>query len=130
MIYVRGQAQDYDAWQAAGAQGWSFGDIEPYFRKLESYAQGGESRGKSGPMHLEQVAERFPIADAFLKAASEDGQPNNHDYNAEDQEGFGYYQVVQHKGRSWSVVDGYLNPIRTCKNQEIGRESGRESVCQ
>src|SRR3546814_11236022 len=85
MIYVRGQAQDYDAWQAAGAQGWSFGDIEPYFRKLESYAQGGESRGKSGPMHLEPVAERFPIADAFLKAAREDGQHNTHDYNSSEE---------------------------------------------
>ncbi|MYN12713.1 choline dehydrogenase [Pusillimonas sp. TS35] len=119
MIYVRGQEQDYDAWQAVGARGWAFGDVEPYFRKLENYARGGEARGHDGPMHLEQVAERFPIADAFLKAADEDGQPRNDDYNVGDQEGFGYYQVVQHRGRRWSVVDGYLNPARHRKNLVI-----------
>ncbi|AEC21341.1 glucose-methanol-choline oxidoreductase [Pusillimonas sp. T7-7] len=122
MIYVRGQSQDYDAWQAAGAQGWGFDEVEPYFRKLENYARGEESRGKNGPMYLEQVAERFPIADAFLKAAGEDGQPWNDDYNAGNQEGFGYYQVAQHKGRRWSVVDGYLRPARHRKNLVI--ESG------
>ncbi|NYT84703.1 GMC family oxidoreductase [Pollutimonas harenae] len=119
MIYVRGQAQDYDAWQAAGAQGWGYDQVEPYFCKLENYAGGGEARGNNGPMHLEQVAERFPISDAFLQAAKEDGQRWNDDYNDGDQEGFGYYQVVQHKGRRWSIVEGYLNSARQRKNLSI-----------
>lgn len=119
MIYVRGQPQDYDDWAQGGATGWSFAEVEPYFRKLECYAQGGAGRGTQGPMHLEQVAERFPISDAFLAAAAQDGQPLNPDYNGSDQEGFGYYQVLQHRGRRWSVVDGYLKPARQRGNLTV-----------
>lgn len=110
MIYVRGQPEDYDAWRDAGARGWGYAEVEPYFRKLERYAPGGASRGKDGPMHLEQVGERFPIASAFLKAAEEDGQPLNDDYNRATQEGFGYYQVNQRHRRRWSAYDAYLAP--------------------
>lgn len=122
MIYVRGQPQDYDAWFAAGATGWSYADVEPYFRKIENYPEGMSSRGRNGPMHLKQVAERFPIADAFMKAAEQDGQRHNDDYNDQDQEGFGYYQVLQYSGRRWSVVDGYLKPAQARTNLKI--ESG------
>ncbi|WP_305806735.1 GMC family oxidoreductase N-terminal domain-containing protein [Stenotrophomonas sp. YIM B06876] len=119
MIYVRGQAQDYDAWRDAGAKGWGSQDVEPYFRKLECYPQGGDTRGKKGPMHLEQVKERFPIADAFMQAAVQDGQRLNDDYNAPDQEGFGYYQVNQRGGRRWSAYDAYLKPARQRPNLTI-----------
>lgn len=112
MIYVRGQAEDYDSWESLGARGWGFRDVEPYFRKLESFPEGGSDRGKSGPMYLARVAERFPISRAFLSAAVEDGQPLNSDYNSSKQEGFGYYQVLQHRGSRWSVVDGYLKKAR------------------
>ena len=60
-------------------------------------------------MRLHEVSERYPVAEAFLKAAQQDGQPLNPDYNAGSQEGVGY-QVLQHRGRRWSVVDGYLKP--------------------
>ena len=116
MIYVRGQPHDYDAWRDAGARGWGYAEVEPYFRKLECYAPGGESRGKNGPVNLEQVRERFPITDAFLKAAQQDGQPLNDDYNGPDQEGFGYYQVNQRAGRRWSAYDAYLAPARKRAN--------------
>ena len=119
MIYVRGQPGDYDAWAAAGAPGWSFKDVEPYFRKLENYAPGGPVRGHGGPMNLEQVRERFPISDAFLKAANEDGLPFNEDYNAEHQDGVGYYQVTQKRGRRWSAYDGYLQPVLTRSNLTV-----------
>ncbi|MFC4276559.1 GMC family oxidoreductase [Achromobacter aloeverae] len=118
-IYVRGQRQDYDAWAAAGATGWSHADVEPYFRRLECYAQGGPSRGKDGPMHLTQVRERYPIAEAFLAAAREDGQRINEDYNGDSQEGFGYYQVLQKDGRRWSAADGYLKPARGRANLQV-----------
>ncbi|MEO7031637.1 MAG: GMC oxidoreductase, partial [Herbaspirillum sp.] len=120
---VRGQPRDYDQWEAAGAQNWNFSHIERYFRKLEQYILGGEYRGKDGPMHLEQVAERFPIASAFLDAAVEDGQKLNNDYNGKDQEGFGYYQVLQHQGRRWSVVDGYLKPALSRPNLTVVAEA-------
>lgn len=112
MIYVRGQPQDYDAWQRAGATGWGYADVEPCFRKLESYAPGGATRGKQGPLNLEQVRERFPIAQGFLAAAAEDGQPMNADYNGDTQTGFGYYQVNQRNGQRWSAYDAYLQPAR------------------
>lgn len=110
MIYVRGQPGDYDSWRDGGAVGWGASDVEPYFRRIENFAAGGAHRGTSGPMHIEQVAERYPLAEAMLAAAREDGQPINPDYNGHDQEGFGYYQVTQRRGRRWSVVDGYLKP--------------------
>ena len=119
MIYVRGQPGDYDAWESGGARGWNFDTLKPYFKKIENYAQGDHRRGHEGPMHLDQVRERYPISDAFMLAAKQDGQPFNADYNGDDQTGFGYYQVAQHKGRRWSVVDGYLNPARNRPNLTI-----------
>jgi len=119
MIYVRGQPQDYDGWEAAGATGWGHSQAERIFRKIECYEPGDASRGKNGPMYLEEVAERFPISDAFLQAAQEDGQPLNPDYNGGSQEGVGYYQVLQHRGRRWSVVDGYLKPASGRKNLTV-----------
>jgi choline dehydrogenase-like flavoprotein len=119
MIYVRGQPGDYDAWEQAGAKGWNFQSMQPYFQKFEAYQQGDASRGREGPMRIHQVSERYPIADAFLDAASQDGQVRNADYNGASQEGFGYYQVFQHQGRRWSVVEAYLNPARGRKNLEI-----------
>ncbi len=127
MIYVRGQPQDYDGWAAAGARGWGWAEVEPYFRKIEHYAAGGERRGHDGPMHVEQVAERYPIADAFLRAAAEDGQRLADDYNLDDQEGFGHYQVAQRRGRRWSVVDGYLTPARKRPNLRV--ETGAHVLC-
>lgn len=116
MIYVRGQPGDYDRWEQAGGRGWGFDSVKRYFRDLENYDDGSTSRGKSGPMHLLRVRERYPISDAFLCAATEDGQTLNADYNGASQEGFGYYQVTQKAGRRWSVVDGYLTPARKRSN--------------
>lgn len=119
MIYVRGQPGDYDRWLEQGAAGWGWKDVEPYFRRLENFAEGGLGRGKAGPMYLERVKERFPISDAFLRAAAEDGQPYNQDYNGADQEGVGYYQVSQRNGQRWSVVDGYLKPAMPRSNLTV-----------
>jgi choline dehydrogenase-like flavoprotein len=119
MVYVRGQAGDYDAWRDAGARGWGWNDVEPYFRKLENYDEGGPTRGHDGPMKLAQVRERFPISDAFIAAAQEDGLAFNDDYNAGRQEGVGYYQATQSRGRRWSAYDGYLRPALSRKNLTV-----------
>ena len=119
MIYVRGQPQDYDHWAEMGATGWSAQEVAPYFRKMEAYVDGDSRRGKSGPMHISQTAVRHPIASAWLKAAAQDGQPLNEDYNGERQDGFGYYQVTQKGGQRWSAVDGYLNPVRQRSNLTV-----------
>lgn len=119
MIYVHGQPEDYDHWVAMGATGWSAQDVAPYFKKMETYLPGDEARGKGGPMHVHQVSERYPLAQALLQAAEQDGQPLSQDYNGRTQEGFGYYQVAQKDGQRWSVVEGYLNPVRQRKNLTI-----------
>ena len=118
MVYLRGQAADYDGWAAAGATGWAFADVEPYFRRIEDYAQGGAGRGDAGPLHVTQVRERFPMADAFLEAAVQDGGRIVDDYNL-DQTGFGYYQVNQYRGRRWSPYDAYLAPVRNRANLSV-----------
>ena len=119
MIYVHGQREDYDHWANLGATGWSSKELMPYFAKLETYLKGDAQRGKSGPMHIHQVTERYPLVDALLQAAVQDGQPLNEDYNGKGQEGFGYYQVEQKNGRRWSAYDGYLKPVRHRKNLTV-----------
>lgn len=122
MVCVRGQAADYDEWADGGANGWSHTDVEPYFRRVEDFAQGGRGRGRGGPMHIMQVRERFPVADAFLRAAVEDGGRLVEDYNI-DQRGFGYYQVNQFRGRRWSPYDGYLARARGRPNLTVMRDT-------
>ena len=121
MIYVRGQPMDYDLWAQAGCRGWSFADVLPYFQKLEGFreARPGDGRGRDGPLSIETVAERFELAEAFIKAAEEAGYPRNPDYNGEDQEGFGYYQAALKNGRRWSAYDAYLRPARGRPNLEV-----------
>jgi len=119
MVYVRGQPEDYDNWERAGAHGWAFRDVEPYFKKLEDYPQGDARRGHGGPVEIRDAPEHFPIVDAFLDAAAEAGHPRNVDYNAGRQDGFAYFQLTQRKGRRWSVVDAYLNPARQRQNLRI-----------
>lgn len=119
MIYVRGQPEDYDEWRDAGASGWGWDDVAPYFTRLESYDKGGEGRGDSGPMSVVEVSERFPLAQALLDAAKEDGQVINRDYNGRVQEGFCYYQMTQANGRRCSALSAYLEPARHRANLTV-----------
>lgn len=120
MIFVRGQKEDYDGWAQAGARGWSFDDVLPYFKKLESFEEGGSAlRGGDGPMAVERVKLRPELAQAFIKAGTQAGFPYNPDYNGGSQEGFGYYQVTQKKGRRWSAADAYLRRAERRPNLSI-----------
>ena len=117
MIFVRGQQQDFDGWAQAGARGWSWDDVLPYFKKLESFADGDEHlRGRHGPMSVERVKLRPEIAEAFIEAGVQAGYPRNPDYNGETQEGFGYYQVTQKNGRRFSAADAYLRQAENRSN--------------
>jgi choline dehydrogenase-like flavoprotein len=118
MVYCRGQAADYDDWAAAGATGWSWADVEPCFRRIEDVAGDGPGRGRGGPLHVTAIRERFPAADAFLRAAVEDGGRLVDDYNLE-QAGFGYYQLNQFRGRRWSPYDAWLAPARRRPNLTV-----------
>jgi choline dehydrogenase len=124
MIYVRGQAEDFDTWAQLGATGWSFEDVLPYFRKLEHFEDpDAPLRGRGGPMNVVRVSERFSIAEAFLESAEQAGYPRNSDYNGRTQEGFGYYQVAQKNGRRWSTADGYLRPSLGRRNLDVRTEA-------
>jgi choline dehydrogenase-like flavoprotein len=120
MIFVRGQKEDYDQWAQMGAIGWSFDDVLPYFKKLESFEDGGNRmRGGDGPMAVERVKLRPEIAEAFIAAGEQAGFPRNSDYNGETQEGFGYYQVTQKRGRRWSAADAYLRRAERRRNLAV-----------
>lgn len=119
MIYVRGQAQDFDRWQQMGAAGWSAHDLAPYFKRLENYVLAKGERGRDGPLHIDQVRERFPIASAMIDAAKQAGHPYNEDYNADTQLGFGYYQVNQKRGERFSAFDAYLKPAMSRRNLTV-----------
>ena len=111
MIYVRGHAGDYDHWQEAGATGWSFADILPYFKKMETALQGQDGwRGTDGPLHITRGQQTNPLHQAFMEAASEAGYALTPDYNGACQEGFGAADMTVHKGRRWSSANAYLRP--------------------
>lgn len=113
MIWVRGQPEDYDGWAQSGATGWSHEDLAPTFRRIENFRDPGDpTRGASGPVEVVRVRERNPLLEAFIAAAGQAGHRHNPDYNGPDQEGFGYYQVSQRRGRRWSARDAYLAPAR------------------
>lgn len=124
MIFVRGQAQDFDHWAQLGNRGWGFKDVLPYFRRLERFEDGSnELRGGSGPLDVVRVKERPVLSEAFIEAAREAGFERNPDYNGKSQDGFGYYQVNQRRGRRWSAAAAYLHPARKRPNLEIHTHS-------
>ncbi|WP_421697355.1 GMC family oxidoreductase [Ancylobacter sp.] len=120
MIYVRGQPGDFDKWAQSGASGWSFAELVPYFRKVEAFdGPAGETRGGDGALGITEVGLRPPLADAFIAAAQQAGYGLNRDYNDGHQEGFGYYQATQRRGRRVSAKSAYLDPARGRRNLAI-----------
>ncbi len=120
MLYVRGQARDYDVWAQLGNRGWSYSDVLPYFKHAESFERGGdEIRGGEGPLNVVDMYERHEMVDAFVEAGVELGYERNPDYNGAKQDGFGYYQVTQRDGRRESTARAYLEPVRQRPNLEI-----------
>lgn len=121
-IYVRGQREDYDLWAQSGARGWSFAEVLPYFRKLErftEYTPDADLRGRDGPMDVMRVRERHPLLEAFIASGQAAGHPLNPDYNGASQDGFGYYQVMQRRGRRWSAYRAYLEPAMRRPNLTV-----------
>ena len=120
LLYVRGQAQDYDDWQAAGNKGWGWDDILPYFKKAEKWCEGeNEYRGGNGYLRTERSNLRREIVDNWVKAAVNAGHPFNHDYNGASQEGVGHFQLTTHNSKRCSSSVAYLNPIKARKNLKI-----------
>ena len=124
LMYMRGQAEDYDRWRQLGNVGWSYADVLPYFRKAEDQQRGAdEFHGDGGPLAVSDM-EPLPICDAFIAAAEQCGYRRNPDFNGAAQEGFGYYQFTTRNGRRCSTAVGYLKPARR-RAQPDGRLAAR-----
>lgn len=120
MIYIRGQAADYDGWAAAGNEGWAWHDVLPWFRRSECNSRGAsEHHGADGPWHVTDPPHRHPLADAFVAAAGEMGLAHNDDFNGPTQEGAGYFQLNIHKGLRSSTDTAFLAPARRRANLAV-----------
>ena len=118
MVYVRGHARDFDHWAEAGAAGWAYADVLPYFKRME-HAHGGvdpDWRGKRGPMHISRGPRKNPLTRAFVQAGVQAGYPETPDYNGHQQEGFGPMEATIHLGRRWSSAKAYLRPAQKTGN--------------
>ena len=112
MIYMRGQAADYDGWRQLGLAGWGWEDVLPYFIRQEDHHGGASSlHGAGGEWRVERPRIKWPILDAVREAGVEIGIPEIDDFNLGDNEGSGYFEVNQRRGRRWSAATGFLKPI-------------------
>jgi choline dehydrogenase len=113
MIYMRGQAADYDGWRQAGNPGWGWEDVLPFFRRSERHhGAASEVHGTEGELRVETQRLNWPILDAVVEAAQEMGLPVCADFNAGDNEGVGYFPVNQRRGLRWNARKAFLDPAR------------------
>src|SRR4030081_2937743 len=111
MVYIRGHRSDYDHWASLGNTGWSYADVLPYFKRSEDNSElDGEYHGKGGPLHVTGLRSDNPVRETYLQAAREAQFRIREDFNAEEQEGLGTYQVTQKNGERWSAARGYIHP--------------------
>jgi choline dehydrogenase len=121
LLYVRGQAQDFDHWRQLGNKGWAWDDVLPLFKKAESWKgdQKSDMRGEDGPLSVSPTRLSREVVDKWVDAAVAAGYKRNPDYNADDQEGVGYFQLTANKGRRCSTAVAYLGPAKGRKNLTI-----------
>jgi choline dehydrogenase-like flavoprotein len=120
MIYMRGQAGDYDHWRQLGLTGWGWDDVKPLFRKqLDHFLADSEHHGTGGEWRVEYPRLRWDITDAFREAAAQAGIPKCDDFNTGDNEGCGYFHVNQKMGRRWSSARGFLRPVMRRPNLRV-----------
>lgn len=120
LLYVRGQAEDFDGWRQLGCTGWSWDDVQPIFKRAENWEGGGDAhRGSGGPLNVAPLRMRRPIIDAWVDAAENAGYKRNPDYNGADQEGVGYFQMTAKDGRRCSSAVAYLRPAKGRANLKI-----------
>lgn len=120
LVYVRGQREDYDHWERLGNSGWGYTDLLPYFLMAEDQAHGLSSfHGTGGPLHVEDVPDRYQICDSFIEAAQQAGYPRNDDFNSAGQEGAGYFQMTTKRGVRQSTAKAYLKPVMKRRNLEV-----------
>jgi len=121
LLYVRGQAEDYNGWAQMGCTGWGWDGVLPYFKKSESWESDDTSglRGKNGPLSVQHSRLKRDIVDTWVDAAINAGYNHNPDYNGKDQEGVGHFQLTMKGGRRCSSAVAYLRPNRRRKNLHV-----------
>ncbi|MCY1327571.1 Alcohol dehydrogenase [acceptor] [compost metagenome] len=120
MIYMRGQARDYDGWAAGGNPGWAWNDLLPLFLKMEDHFSGGNAlHGAGGEWRVERQRLSWAILDAFREAAAQSGIAPVDDFNGGDNEGCGYFQVNQRGGVRWNASKAFLRPIAKRPNLSV-----------
>ena len=120
MVFVRGQRQDYDHWAQLGNRGWSYADVLPIFKQMESYEGGSdEFRGRDGLLKVTDSPKLSPFFDKLIQSADICGIKYNQDYNGEVQEGIAMTQATINKGRRMSTAYCYLDPARGRSNLTI-----------
>jgi choline dehydrogenase len=128
MVYIRGQAEDFDHWRQLGNAGWSFDDVLPYFRRSEHQTRGADPfHGTGGPLCVSDV-ERHPICAAFIESAVALGFPRNDDFNGAAQEGAGWHQTTTRNGRRCSTAVGYLRPAMSRPNLRVVTDALAERI--
>ncbi|MEL6125176.1 MAG: choline dehydrogenase [Pseudomonadota bacterium] len=135
MIYVRGHARDYDHWRDQGADGWGYADVLPYFKRMEDWHDGGHGgdpswRGSGGPLHVTRGTRENPLTQAFVEAGRQAGYPVTGDYNGQQQEGFGPFDMTVWKGQRWSAAAAYLKPALKRENCTMVRAFARRVVIE
>lgn len=135
MVYVRGHARDYDYWQESGADGWSYKDVLPYFKRMENWSSGGHGgntswRGNEGPLHVSRGKRDNPLHDAFVRSGEQAGYQLTNDYNGEKQEGFGPMEQTVYKGQRWSAANAYLKPALKRENCDIIKGFARRIIIE
>lgn len=129
MIYMRGQARDYDRWRQMGNAGWGWDDVLPYFKRSERHYRGSSAfHGDDGEMRVEEQRLKWPVLEAVREAAEEIGIARTDDFNAGDNEGSGYFPVTQKGGVRWNARKAFLDPVRRRKNLRIETQAHVEKL--
>jgi choline dehydrogenase len=128
MCYIRGQARDYDIWRQLGNVGWSWGDVLPYFKRIERYPRMDDAHGNDGELHISDTRPRWEIVEAFRRAALEAGIPETDDFNRGDNEGVGYFQGTIRRGLRWSAAKAFLEPVLRRPNLRVQTNAHAKSL--
>jgi choline dehydrogenase len=129
LLYVRGQARDFDVWRQFGNTGWSFADVLPYFKRAEHQERGAdELHGVGGPLGVSDLQMVNPVCEAFVKSCVAEGIPFTKDFNGPSQEGVGYYQVTNRNGRRSTTAVAYLRPVKARQNLHVITNAEAQSV--
>ena len=120
LLYIRGQAADFDGWRDAGCEGWGFRDVLPYFRRSENQERGeNEWHGVGGPLNVSDFTSRHPLSAVMLEACVQAGIPRTDDVNGAEQEGASWFQITVRNGRRSSTAVGYLHPVMHRANLRV-----------